>query len=781
MFTLKTGQREAGNAKIIVPVVIVVIAVLALLFVLTKSDDAPTPETGGAGVAPQTVETPTDQPTEQPTESATAPDGDVVDYTYAQLLPEKTLAYIGISDIDKTKADFETTALSKILSEPDIRKLISDVWEKITKQIAEGGPEGGMLVAMLDPNSPMVTQALDLLHGQVCIALTDLDLAQLQNTMPQIVLIADAGDKEQQNQITGTIGLLATLVSSQAPGTENGAYEYKGADIITMTNNAAVLARTIHKGQFILCSSREAMEGVIDGLENASTENLTTHDSFAALQKKMGSDSEILMYLGLGEILDKFKSQIPVQAGPILAELGILGIRSAGYTTTIESNGFFVDRIFIHLEGERSGITKILSLEPVSEEVVKLVPQESIGFSATTINIAGIWDETKRILSAVNPQALEQIQMQMANLKTQMGIDVEGDIINNLSKGMVAYNAFTSSSEYPDMVGLIGLENGAAFRSTLLEKLLPLAAFMVQFNTEEYQGQTLYFVDIPAGVTTGQQGLTQVGFVVTDNHLMIASSPAAIKQAMDQSSSATSILQNALYQEASKRIPVEGHTVSFSDAARAVEVGLNNLEGALSGIPDLPFDFSMLPDSKVISQHLAPGIGRMISEEDGIFMEVDTLAPMPVVAAGAGGIAALVISGQNRNLALGEGMGRGGSQMVIQRNNAGAGNAQEAAPEADVIRGLRSLAMAEETHYAVEGRYATLEELCQADPPYLAKSFASGMRGGYQVTLTVSESGWFSQAAPVEKADAPYFFMDQSGVVRQSNSGPATKDSPPVE
>ncbi len=105
-----------------------------------------------------------------------------------------------------------------------------------------------------------------------------------------------------------------------------------------------------------------------------------------------------------------------------------------------------------------------------------------------------------------------------------------------------------------------------------------------------------------------------------------------------------------------------------------------------------------------------------------------------------------------------------------------------------VIASLKTLVTAEEQYKSTGGGnvYAALTQLSAATPPYVDSVLASGKKSGYCFVLSVgtpADSNWYATARPVTpgKTGNRFFFVDSSGVIRFTLTGPATSADTPID
>ncbi len=101
--------------------------------------------------------------------------------------------------------------------------------------------------------------------------------------------------------------------------------------------------------------------------------------------------------------------------------------------------------------------------------------------------------------------------------------------------------------------------------------------------------------------------------------------------------------------------------------------------------------------------------------------------------------------------------------------------------EAAAIGSMRTLSTAAEQYRLRQGSYpATLIELAAMDPALIDSEIANGLRNGYNFELSGQYSTFDCNADPVSSNGSLHFFVDETGVIRQSASGTAGPGDIPI-
>lgn len=102
--------------------------------------------------------------------------------------------------------------------------------------------------------------------------------------------------------------------------------------------------------------------------------------------------------------------------------------------------------------------------------------------------------------------------------------------------------------------------------------------------------------------------------------------------------------------------------------------------------------------------------------------------------------------------------------------------------EAAAIGSMRTISTAVE-HYRIRlGQYpADMAELAQKNPFLLDQELVTGVRNGYFYSLQSASGGYTCNADPELVEESRFFYVDQTGVIRQEEGEAAGPDSVPIQ
>jgi hypothetical protein len=94
-------------------------------------------------------------------------------------------------------------------------------------------------------------------------------------------------------------------------------------------------------------------------------------------------------------------------------------------------------------------------------------------------------------------------------------------------------------------------------------------------------------------------------------------------------------------------------------------------------------------------------------------------------------------------------------------------NARRASLDEKARGCLRTLATAQQNYFAAEGRFASLDELTDSEPPYLDERFASAELGqGIEVEISTDSRGLSFSAAVINPGGNFDFSCDETFQIR---------------
>jgi len=300
----------------------------------------------------------------------------------------------------------------------------------------------------------------------------------------------------------------------------------------------------------------------------------------------------------------------PVIVDPsmLFESLGLLGIEK--FTTHIElrDEDMIVDNN-LQATSLGKGIFTLLDMEPAELPNVDFVPDNITLIEVGRVNLLRFWQEIPAVMTTAMPTVKPQLDMVLSTIRSQIGIDIEQDLLANMGTRYIAF-----SSPNGDMLASVmalELKDGSAFRNAL-ETVM--ASPMVEPQVTAVM-DTINFLDRTLYVSKTTEAADAIAFSVTGNYLLYGH-PDAVRQVIrSQSSEAASnprLEENAMVRGLRQHVPGTAFGYSAIDWKKSMPFIIRELtqpqririiqeRWARSGAALPPPDFNKLPPT----DHLA--------------------------------------------------------------------------------------------------------------------------------------------------------------------------------
>ncbi|MBI3863962.1 MAG: hypothetical protein HY290_18925, partial [Planctomycetia bacterium] len=198
-------------------------------------------------------------------------------------------------------------------------------------------------------------------------------------------------------------------------------------------------------------------------------------------------------------------------------------------------------------------------------------------------------------------------------------IHVKKDIVDQLSGAVQVATLEGEPGENSAQGSLVAIQikKAATMRATLA-KLAGLG--VTKFHEREFQGETLYEIEVPhLGAEEGGEE-TRVGVAVAEGHLLVATDVRLLERVLRGVGDAEALVDSAAYKRIARRFPSKTAYISFSRQDTQMKSLFSMLKtapaGLLTGLDQ--FDFSKLPSADVLKKYLPPTGSYMEHDPKGL-------------------------------------------------------------------------------------------------------------------------------------------------------------------
>jgi hypothetical protein len=332
------------------------------------------------------------------------------------------------------------------------------------------------------------------------------------------------------------------------------------------------------------------------------------------------------------------------QAGPVIDELGLKGIKSVTFVTGYE--GIYQRSIVdVDMPGERKGLLAFSSPKKISMKDLPVLPNDLTAFSAGTLNVSKAYDVllgmAEGIVRVFDPAKADEIKETVKAFEGVIGIDVNKDFFGSFGDLMVSYSSPSDGILGSGALVAIQIKDGKKLENAIdkIVKAIPaLPGAEITLKKKPYHGAQLLQLEISSPQVTSNA----VTLGIYKNWLLYASYPQPIKGfILRQEGKLPAWKADESLTKVLKTFPSEFSSISVSDPRPMVQtvlagtpfvMNLVNTFGSVgaqfAGIQGFrPFDLDLIPHAQEATLGLFPNV--TISTDDGKRVRSDTRASFP--------------------------------------------------------------------------------------------------------------------------------------------------------
>ncbi|MGE5609423.1 MAG: DUF3352 domain-containing protein [Bacillota bacterium] len=369
---------------------------------------------------------------------------------------------------------------------------------------------------------------------------------------------------------------------------------------------------------------------------------LASNPKFQRALQQAGKDSVALFYLDGeamlslvdGELRDTSDADSYAMWAKVRDALGLAGLREILFAAGFDGKQWCTQG-FIAMSSPRNGIAALLDTQPLSTEIVKLIPQTTTWAGAGQLNLVALFDGVRGFVAGLNPEAAAQIDRGLAQINQALQINLRQDLLAALGTewafyidpvstgtgmtGVTFVNRLAKPAEAER--SLVALEN---MGNMLLAGALAREQMQISFTQQKVGNLTLHTLGVP---------LFAPSWTIKDGVLYIGLYPQTVVAAAE-SRKDKSILDNVNFQSLQKQMgSIKPASFSFIDlpqvAAESYQtllplaqlgLGVANMSGIKT--PALVF-----PPFNRLLEHLTPAATFAWTDEAGY--HVKSITPFP--------------------------------------------------------------------------------------------------------------------------------------------------------
>lgn len=556
-----------------------------------------------------------------------------------ETLPGTTIAFLKAPSAAELRAAFRKSQVGQLFDDPALKPLREDIAGKME--------EGSKVLK--DKIGVTIPELLELPQGAAWIAIEARDDPKVPVAL---LMSADAGKNAK------VMEEVMAKVTKQAEEAGSKVSEEKFRDVTLHVIRSTKedekdnppMVWTSSGAIYHVATDVDAIKDVLSHGEGREG-SLGDGESYAQVLKKVGQDAQAFWFLDIAQILRLASRAAAAQqnAKPqdiekFLQMFGLDALKAAGGSLAFNVGEYDqLTKLFFLSPGPARGLLKAFAMPKADLKPEAWVPATVASYESIS------WD-------------LDNAYATLTELANNFGA---GPLIENVEKGLVPPNGGEPLSLKKDLFGPLGnrftvvgdfkkpiaedsqrlllavsLQDSKKFRATL-DKIFAIAR--VKPKTREFQGTTIFDIDLPANPNAANAGgrpqfQGPISVAIAKDNLFAASEPALLEQILR--AGGPGLVDQPGYQAVAKLLPEKASLISYERSEEQARVlydmfKTGKFQKALQGAnmvggqnADKAVDFidpEKLPEFSVFAKYLSQGgaFGQM--EDDGLTVTRFTL------------------------------------------------------------------------------------------------------------------------------------------------------------
>ena len=468
-----------------------------------------------------------------------------------KVLPESAVFYINISDIEKSREEFESTRLWKNIKNIDVEMLLE-----------KSGLTPGQITRYKKGVSEFSSFKAELLLNEFFgreLALAVYPVEQIlvgpemiQEAVSKIVLVSRIKPKAK------FVEFCYKLASKFGQKIQVEYEKYKGYEIATVKlKDNLKLAYTTVNDLLIISLSEKQISICLDVVAKDKP-SLYQDKEYIFTKSKLPSSARIVVYNNLEILFSNFRrfleasfvnqDNIAGQKDEILKSLDkMTGFKTTGFAS-IPGKISKTKAVSILDVAEMDPIVaKFYSFEPRENTTITFVPKDVMLYQwSNYFDLKQAWDNFQQQLSKTAGQDFNRFSPReiATGIEKRLGMNIERDVIPTLGNEMGGFLSDVNLNSFvpiPEILFFIEIKDKIK-AGQIMNGLTANNNFPIQ--TENYKNVSLKYVLLPFGVSL------QPAYCFLDDYLLISSSRKLLKESIDAFDDKTvSLLANEDFQD----------------------------------------------------------------------------------------------------------------------------------------------------------------------------------------------------------------------------------------
>ncbi len=547
----------------------------------------------------------------------------------AERVPADALLYVGWRGSTDLGPKYEASHLKAVIESSGISQVVNDMLPKLMQKIKdenEHDPEAAVFSFLAKTLGKSVWEKPTALY------IGPIDAAQPGPPIPKVAVMIESGAADGARIVTE----LNRMIQEEG-----------GGDMV----QASLAGKTvlITAGP-IKPAERALLSGQVAGA------SLKTSAKFGASLSQVNPDPVAMVYADVESLLKMIEAvrqkqleqmkQAGFEPGPndeivmmpkIIEALGLPSIKRVVYTGGFNGKDWG-DDVFIEAPAPLTGLAKLLQAEPMSSDALKRIPKGAALAAAGRLDLARVWKEIRTTMTKIEPRATEEIDDMLAELRAQVGIALEADILRPLGDEWIIYtDQHVGGRGTMGLVAINKLREPARAQitlATIARKANELIAeemgneeMKIQIKTAKAGDLTISYLAVP---------FVTPAWTIHDGYLYVALYPQMLVSAVDHvKKGGPSLLDDPRFVALQKRVGAANgaRAISWMDLPQTAGDGyqttlmISRLAMGFADMFGVDAPMMLVPPLTKLEPHLSPAGSFVWSDAKGL--HIRAISPFP--------------------------------------------------------------------------------------------------------------------------------------------------------
>ena len=310
------------------------------------------------------------------------------------------------------------------------------------------------------------------------------------------------------------------------------------------------------------------------------------------------------------------------EAQNVIAALGLNAVSDYTSVAGLDKRGF-VSRTRIGIDGNATGILKILQTDGLAKSDVAMIPEDALVAGVVRFDASKLLDGWLEIAGEIDPGSVDELEAWIGQMEQALGLEIREDVLKSLGDVWSVHTSAGSGGLVTGWTVTVSLNNPQRVQE-LHGRMLGFAQGMMMQNpngarikTFRFQERDVFTFEVPE-----DEFFVAPSWCITDKHLVFALMPQTIKAHLARDEGEPTIADRpevaALF--AGDQPPA---AFAYQDTRKLFEtvypIAMVYIQMIASQVRSEGFDLdtSIFPSVAAISPHLRPSVTAIIPAKDG--------------------------------------------------------------------------------------------------------------------------------------------------------------------